>query len=85
MDLFKPGRGGLPPYLAGREHEHLDGAELEAAVGRGLGGQGGEDRTAATARALGHLGYIWRPDAAPTWEAGIPSLMDYVQVHHRGG
>ena len=34
-----------------------------------------------TAKTLGHLGYIWRPDAVPTWEAGIPSLMDYVRAH----
>ena len=61
--------------------ERLDGAQLVAAVRRGLGGRGGEKRTAATAKTLGHLGYIWRPDAVPTWEAGIPSLMDYVRAH----
>ena len=60
------------------ERERLDGAQLEAAVRRGLGGEKG---TAATAKTLGHLGYIWRPDAVPTWEAGIPSLMDYVRTH----
>ena len=63
------------------ERERLDGAQLEAAVRRGLGGRDGEKRTAATAKTLGHLGYIWRPDAVPTWEAGIPSLMDYVRTH----
>lgn len=63
------------------ERERLDGAQLEAAVRRGLGGRDGEKRTAATAKTLGHLGYIWRPDAVPTWEAGIPSLMDYVRAH----
>ena len=62
------------------ERERLDGAQLEAAVRRGLG-EGAEKRTAATAKTLGHLGYIWRPDAVPTWEAGIPSLMDYVRTH----
>ena len=63
------------------ERERLDGAQLQAAVRRGLGERGDEKRSAATAETLGHLGYIWRPDAVPTWEAGIPSLMDYVRTH----
>ena len=61
--------------------DRLDGAQLEAAVRRGLGEAGNGQRTAATAKTLGHLGYIWRPAAVPTWEAGIPSLMDYVRTH----
>lgn len=75
-------QGLLPAARAVAEafekRERLDGAQLEAAVRRGLGERGDEKRTAATAKALGHLGYIWRPDPVPTWEAGIPSLMDYV-------
>ena len=78
-------QGLLPAARAVAEafekRERLDGAQLEAAVRRGLGERGDEKRTAATAKALGHLGYIWRPDVVPTWEAGIPSLMDYVQTH----
>ncbi len=63
------------------KRDRLDGAQLEAAVRRGLGEPGGGRRAAAAAKTLGHLGYIWRPDAVPTWEAGIPSLMDYVRTH----
>ena len=75
----------LPPARAVAEafekRERLDDAQLEAAVRRGLGERDSEKRTATTAKTLGHLGYIWRPDAVPTWEAGIPSLMDYVLTH----
>ena len=67
------------------ERDYLNGAQLEAAVRRGLGEQGSEKQTAATAKTLGHLGYIWQPDPVPTWEAGIPSLMDYVQLHSAVG
>lgn len=78
-------QGLLPAARAVAEafenRERLDGAQLEAAVRRGLGEPGGEKRTAAMAKTLGHLGYIWRPDAVPTWEPGIPSLMDYVRTH----
>ena len=78
-------QGLLPAARAVAEafekRERLDGAQLDAAVRRGLGGRDGEERTAATAKTLGHLGYIWRPDPVPTWEAGIPSLMDYVRTH----
>ena len=78
-------QGLLPAARAVAEafenRERLGGAELEGAVRRGLGEPGSEKRPAATAKTLGHLGYIWRPDAVPTWEAGIPSLMDYVRTH----
>ena len=61
--------------------ERLDSAQIEDAVRRGLGGKGNETRAATTVKTLGQLGYIWRPDAVPTWEAGIPSLMHYVRMH----
>ena len=63
-----------------KERERLDSAQLRAAVRRGLGERGGAKRTAA-AKALGDLGYVWRSDTVPTWEPGIPSLMDYVRMH----
>ena len=78
-------QGLLPAARAVAEafekRDRLDGAQLEAAVRRGLGEPSNGKLTAATAKILGHLGYIWRPDAVPTWEAGIPSLMDYVRTH----
>ena len=37
------------------------------------------DTVTAARTALGRLGYVWRPETEPMWEAGIPNLMDYVQ------
>ena len=59
----------------------LDDAQLTAAIRRGLGKACGPERIAQTRTALRHLGYVWRPDTVPTWEAGIPSLMEYVQAY----
>ena len=59
----------------------LDDAQLTAAVRRGLGEACSPERVAQTRTALRHLGYVWRPDTEPKWEAGIPSLMDYVQAY----
>ena len=59
----------------------LDDAQLTAAIRRGLGEACRPERIAQTRTALRHLGYVWRPDTEPKWEAGIPSLMDYVQAY----
>ncbi len=59
-----------------RGKEQLPHGGLREAVRRATG-NGGPDEKAA-ARALQHLGFVWRSDGAPTWEPGIPSLMDYV-------
>ena len=59
----------------------LNDAQLNAALQRGLGGACGQDRVAAARTALRHLGYVWRPETEPMWEAGIPSIMDYVQEY----
>ena len=63
------------------QRERLNGVQLDTAVRRGLGEQSSEKRAATAEKALGDLGYIWRPNPVPTWEAGIPSLMGYVQMH----
>lgn len=68
-----------------KEHEHLDNEQLQAAVLRGLDEQGSEKRALEAATTLGNLGYIWQPNAVPNWEAGIPSLMDYVHMHSAAG
>ena len=59
----------------------IDDAQLEAAVLRGLREGCGKDTLAAAKQSLRHLGYIWRPEATPMWEPGIPSLMDYVREY----
>ena len=59
----------------------LDDAGLEAAVLNELGATPGADRLTAAKDAMRDLGYVWRPEATPTWEPGIPSLMDYVRAY----
>ena len=57
----------------------LDDAGLEAAILNELGATAGADRLTVAKDAMRDLGYVWRPEAIPTWEPGIPSLMDYVR------
>ena len=57
----------------------LDDAGLEAAVHSELGATAGADRLTRAKDAMRDLGYVWRPEATPAWEPGIPSLMDYVR------
>ena len=59
----------------------LDDERLEAAIRRGAGEGCTPERIAEARTALRHLGYVWRPEAEPTWEAGIPSLMDYMRAY----
>ena len=58
----------------------LDDLRLDAAIRQGA--EPGSDAEGAAARnALRDLGYVWRPEAKPLWEPGIPSLMDYVREY----
>ena len=59
----------------------LDDEQLKAAIRRGLGETCTPERIAEARTALRHLGYVWRPEVEPAWEAGIPSLMDYMQAY----
>ena len=58
----------------------LNDVQLETAIRRGLDATPGSDPTEAKDM-LRNVGYVWRPDAKPVWEPGIPSLMDYVREH----
>ena len=58
----------------------LDDAQLETAIRRGLDAAAESDPTGAK-NLLRNVGYVWRPEAKPVWEPGIPSLMDYVREH----
>ena len=62
---------------------------IEGAVGGLFGGMFGDgetsDRAAQAQEALRHLGYVWQPGAGLEWEAGIPSLMDFVREHAPAG
>ena len=59
----------------------LDDSQLEMAVVKGLGTSGDMHGLTTTRDAMRDLGYIWRPEATPTWEPGIPSLMDYLRAY----
>ena len=59
----------------------LNDAQLNAAVQRGLGEACSPDRVAEARTALRHLGYVRRPETEPMWEAGIPSIMGYMQEY----
>lgn len=63
--------------LAFRGRKQLTGTEFREAVRRGTAPGDGPEETAAV-RVLKHLGLVWKSDGAPTWEPGIPSLMDYI-------
>ena len=62
----------------------LDDERLKAAIRRGLGEACTPERIAETRTVLRHLGYVWRPETEPTWEAAIPSLMDYMRAYVPG-
>ena len=49
----------------------LNDEQLEAAIARGLGPACRLPAVAAARAVLGDLGYVWRPETEPTWEAGI--------------
>ena len=57
----------------------LNDEQLHAAIAQGLGDERRTVDVAAARAALSHLGYVWRPETEPMWEAGIPNLMSYVQ------
>ena len=62
----------------------LDDTDLNSAILEGLGTSDTIGVPIAK-EAMRDLGYAWRPEATPTWEPGIPSLMDYMRRHTRGG
>ena len=63
----------------------LDDAAFGAAVVEGVGSPDNADEVTAAKDALRDLGYVWRPEATPMWEPGIPSLMDYVRAYAPAG
>ena len=54
----------------------LTDARLEEAVRSGI--REGGPEPAEAEETLRGLGFVWRSDARPVWEPGIPSLMDYI-------
>ena len=59
----------------------LDEEQLETAIRLGLDPACGPERTAEVKETFRDLGFVWRPEGRPTWEAGVPSLMDYMQEY----
>lgn len=66
--------------IAFRGGARLSYADFREAVSRGVSDAGGPSRAEA-ADALEHLGFVWQTEGVPTWEPGIPSLMDYLLEH----
>ena len=66
--------------LAFRDRERLPHAGFGKAIRRAAPAG---DRAAelAAAAALEHLGFVWKTRGIPSWEPGIPSLMDYILEH----
>ena len=63
-----------------RGGDRLGYTDFRTAVARGVGDAGAPSRAEA-ADALEHLGFVWQTEGIPTWEPGIPSLMDYILEH----
>ena len=59
----------------------LEDAQLETAIRKGLPTAGDTDGLTEAKDAMRNLGYVWRPEATPRWEPGIPTLMDYVRTY----
>ena len=66
--------------LAFRERTRLPQAGFRGAIRRAApaGDRAAELEAAA---ALEHLGFVWKAGGTPSWEPGIPSLMDYIVEH----
>ena len=71
---------GREVALAFRDRERLPHAGFGKAIRRAApaGGRAAELEAAA---ALEHLGFVWKTRGTPSWEPGIPSLMDYILEH----
>ena len=66
--------------LAFRGGARLSYTDFRNAVARGVGDAGAPSRAEA-ADALERSGFVWPAAGIPTWEPGIPSLMDYLLEH----
>ena len=82
--LLPAARAVADAFVAAREasgdrEEALTYEQLDAAVARGLGSEADPDRAFAVRQRLDHLGFIWGTARGPSWEPGIPSLMDYLR------
>ena len=66
-------------------HPRLDDARLDTAMRKGLRTSDDPDGMATAKDEMRDLGYVWRPEATPMWEPGIPSLMDYVRRYAPSG
>ena len=71
--------GGAGPVTAAfRDETSLSDAAFERALG---GADADGPGSAQAAEALEHLGFVWQAGGTPSWEPGIPSLMDYILEH----
>ena len=75
LRLLRPARAVAEAF---ESRPVLTDSELEAVIRRGLGDAATDDEVDAAETEFHHLGFIWETGAMPEWEAGIPSLMDYI-------
>ena len=55
-----------------------EGLLIHAAFRRAVERSAGDGPGRSEAKALEHLGFVWQAGGTPSWEPGIPSLMDYI-------
>ena len=66
--------------------QHLNAVWLRKAIAKVFRyAEDPPERAAQAQEALQRLGYVWQPGAGLEWEAGIPSLMDFVREHAPAG
>ena len=66
--------------LAFRERTRLPQTGFRRAIRRAAPA-GDRNAELAAAAALEHSGFVWKAGGTPSWEPGIPSLMDYIVEH----
>ena len=76
-------KGNLLPAARAVAAAFRDETSLsDAAFERALGGADADGPgSAEAAEALEHLGFVWQAGGTPSWEPGIPGLMDYILEH----
>ena len=67
-----------------RERATLPDRDLDASIAAALPAGAPNHEVLRYQTNLANVGYIWKaPGAGSVWQPGIPSLMDYVEVHTR--
>ena len=72
--------GRLAPVF--QNNAMLSDQEFDAAIAAALPPGASNKEVSQCQRELANVGYVWKaPGAGSIWQPGIPSLMDYVEMH----